>query len=188
MSATLFHVAHQGLNDRDLQLLMASILRDLCPDLMYTAPHLRDPSVHEKNPVSDIPSSDQIDRVSSDIDGSRASSGDRRVEIRKGQEKESIKIGLVSTNFYDQSIGRILLETIVKMHQFRRDYEVPIEVKVFFVDLRASRIMDPEQRMEALQKRIQEDQICSALSRFLGNDFVGRCWMMYTLQCVCMHT
>jgi predicted O-linked N-acetylglucosamine transferase (SPINDLY family) len=40
VSATPFYLAHQGLNDKDIQILVANIFKYLSKDLTYVAPHV----------------------------------------------------------------------------------------------------------------------------------------------------
>lgn len=104
MSATPFHFAHQGLNDRALQSAIGELYLSLCPDLQYIAPRLAWP------PRTNTPTEDVL------------------------------RVGFISLNFYDHSIGKILLETLYSLHASSSspNSAVRLQVTVFFVDAQLS--------------------------------------------------
>ena len=188
MNSTPFHVAHQGLNDRFIQLVLSKIYSNLCPELLYVSPHLYiPPNLSEgddgegknsgegdfseslisltsgnslevaRNSAINNSSTDSSSRSRSLLvnncdctDGSTAaveasillpmaplavpvllSAGP--IETAAASAKP-IRVGFVSTNFYDHSIGRMLVELLVIMHEKGGQRDRPVVVTVFFVD------------------------------------------------------
>lgn len=88
-SATPFHLSHQGLNDRDVQLALSEVFSSLTPELYFRAPHLH---------------------------GGGGGGGLNLVPNRVGTTAhESFKIGFISSHFFEHSIGRILVGLIDRM-------------------------------------------------------------------------
>jgi hypothetical protein len=105
-SSTPFHLSHQGLNDKNIQILLSSAYTTLCPSLNYISPRLTHFS-------SSSPA---------------------------GTSPRTLRIGFISSHFYDHSIGRIfselflILNTIEILVEPVREEEIYLDFKVFFID------------------------------------------------------
>lgn len=135
-----FFLSHQGLNDRLIQELIADLYGKFCKGIYYVAPHLTRP--------------DDGDLRSS----SGSSSGILLSEPRReGEARKRIKLGFLSTLFYDHSIGRIMSEVMLYLHLKHSDV---FEVHVIMVRLYTG---SAEVR--------REDRIEAALHQHLGDNF-----------------
>jgi hypothetical protein len=111
-SSTPFHLSHQGLNDKKIQILLSSAYTTLCPSLNYLAPRLRQ-----------LPSS-----------STTAAGGGAGITPR------TLRIGFISSHFFDHSIGRmfselfLMLSQIVILDEPIRGEEIYFDFKVFFID------------------------------------------------------
>jgi hypothetical protein len=98
-------MAHQGLDDVPLQRALSELFLAMAPELQYTAPHL----------LLKMPKYETIDSLSTTqrTDGTTADDvADEEVLVNK---PKLIKVGFVSTNFYDHSIGKILVQLMLML-------------------------------------------------------------------------
>jgi hypothetical protein len=98
-------MAHQGLDDSPLQRALSELLLTMAPELQYTAPHL----------LLKMPKHETIDSLSTTQRTDRTAAGDivnKEVLVNK---PKLIKVGFVSTNFYDHSIGKILVQLMLML-------------------------------------------------------------------------
>jgi hypothetical protein len=87
-------MAHQGLNDLKFQMVYGSIISALCPELLFVDPN------------------------SSPFYESSSLTEDRNIlPIPSYTNSRNLRIGFVSTHFFDHSIGRILIELIVLLNE-----------------------------------------------------------------------
>lgn len=103
-------MAHQGLNDKTLQVLLQQILGTLCPAFSFHAPHVSQPP--------SIP----------------------RSLLSRALPVEEIRLGFISSHFFDHSIGRILVELMRMMSKFTFQYQqrntlIRWKVYVYFLDM-----------------------------------------------------
>ena len=54
VNLTLFKLAYQGKNDREIQVNLAQLYERACPDLLFVAPHCKDPSSLRLDPIGKI--------------------------------------------------------------------------------------------------------------------------------------
>lgn len=148
---------------------MRAVLLALCPDLAYIAPHLsqppraasRDVLRHIKHSAESEPKqyvnddtgdhslhSDKTVKqavTASDYGAVLKSEQDVQLQQRQEQQqqpKPAVRIGFVSAHFYDQSIGRMLVEVIhnLNRNRFTLSDSFDIEIFVFFVDISLSKV------------------------------------------------
>ena len=105
-----FYMSHQGLNDKDFQVEYGNSLRAICPDLLFTSPHLALPLQYEGHPLSHSMSA-----------------------IRSNRKHAAIKIGFISSHFNDHSIGLITVQSILSMYLMGKESQ-DIDVFVFLLD------------------------------------------------------
>lgn len=105
-----FNMAHQGLNDLDIQTAIFQVLSTLCPDLVYTSQHLLVDSFHlgeaQQDKVIMSSSSPEQDACT--------------MYMHRGGTTcvhRVFKVGFISANFFDHSIGRILVELLVHLNK-----------------------------------------------------------------------
>jgi hypothetical protein len=134
VTSTPFHLAHQGLNDLDIEKAMGEAFTQLCPEMQYTAPRLLSHSVH-----------------------SGRHRGSVRVSETNNNSRDPLRIGFISCNFYDHSIGRILIELIANMHSYQ-----DLEITVFLIN----------QNVLSADINCKDDQITQLLGSILGDRFV----------------
>lgn len=129
-------MAHQGLNDLDIQIATALAFTELCPELKYTSPRLTgDASLSlSPSPPTTYPSSVQLDLTS-----------------------RPFRVGFLSCNLFDHSIGRILVELISYM-----DSLTDVTVSVFLTD----------RNVHSTEVSGIHDQITDILEQLLGDRFV----------------
>jgi predicted O-linked N-acetylglucosamine transferase (SPINDLY family) len=91
-------------------------------------------------------------------------------QTQQTRDQPILRIGLISTNFYDHSIGRMLVETIIYLNQMQNlgcpDLGLTVnqlQVYVFFID---------GQYVDGEINSGKNDQITQFLSHTLGNRFV----------------
>lgn len=153
LCGTPFHVAHQGINDEDLQVVIHRVLRQMCPELSYVAPHLLPTS------TSNPPPSFELEMIQAARDGvvlatpsevqgneghdGHAGGGRKEGAMRRAQP---IRIGLISAHFMDHSIGRMFAETIrimsKRLSRTQNGLDVDFELFVFLVDPKYPRHID----------------------------------------------
>jgi len=153
ISATPFHLSHQGLNDKDIQITLSRLFASLSPHLLFSSPHLESPQL--------------------------------LTSFTLQQQQQGLRIGFISTHFYQHSIGRILIGVIHRLselslhlthydsdHDTTRKVEKPVEVFVFSID----RSLPPNTSKEDVlsgntgteSSRDEGDQITQLLKKALG--------------------
>ena len=130
VTSTPFHLAHQGLNDLDMQLAIANAFTQLCPELIYVAPRLR----HASRRATEEPVVSPSGSVRLSASSREQWVGDQRtrldgISIDSSDHSRIYRIGFISCHFYDHSIGRILLELIGSIQR-----QSDIDVTVFLLD------------------------------------------------------
>lgn len=140
--STPFHLAHQGLNDMDIQSAMSEAFTQLCPELIYVAPRLM---LHTATALSHDPKSHGQYSL-------------HRGEVPSSNSDNMIfRIGFISCNFFDHSIGRILIELIATMQT------IPdLEITVFLTN----------QNVLSSDANSVDDQITQFFESTLGSRFV----------------
>ena len=115
-----FNMAHQGLNDAPLQQVLHNVLTTICPELVYTSPHL----------IGSV--NDSSNSVTESIRTKEANNALKPAH-------KVLKVGFISTNFFDHSIGRILVELFILLKQqviLFDDITYTLDVYVFTIDRR----------------------------------------------------
>ena len=145
VTSTTFHIAHQGLNDRDIQIQLSAIYSTLCPTLLFMAPFLCEKTLI----ASEVEMNGNVENLinsTDDIEREFLSKPDLRSILKP------IKIGFISTNFFDHSIGRMLVELFVVMHEKSKgeksEAEVikrPVEIIVYYVDKNINLTVEEEE-------------------------------------------
>jgi hypothetical protein len=173
---TPFHIAHQGLNDLDIQKVLSKIYSYLCPELHFMSPHLVEENFNtEKNGVDK-----EFPDVENGINGGRNISNhaydihDIIGEIDNSAfdvvlTKETvtpIRLGVVSAHMFDHSIGRILVELIVLLHEKGAKLNRPIHIIVFFVD---RKIIVDHDKPSDYKQFYRTDYITNILRNRLGD-------------------
>lgn len=114
ISATFFRLAHQGLNDRAINIAITKLYEALCHDFVFMSKRLQhfQPS---KRPVLDFTS--------------------HRAVLKVKTMPPKYRIGFVSSHFFHHSIGRMLIEVIHFMEETisTRDRFRHFEVYAFFM-------------------------------------------------------
>ncbi|RKZ79566.1 MAG: hypothetical protein DRR16_25450, partial [Candidatus Parabeggiatoa sp. nov. 3] len=105
---TNFYFAYHGLNDRDLQIQLAKLYEQACPELLYTAPLVQ--RINERSIVTSF----------NGLNGLFQDNNDNKHESRK------IKIGFVSKFFKNHTIGKVMCGLIANLSREK------FEVHVFF--------------------------------------------------------
>ena len=145
MHTMTFHFPHQGLNDRDIQVLTNVILRRLCPSLSTISTHIIDIKSTINNDIEKEINTPEITEMSAMIK----------------KRKEKAKIGFLSSYLFDHSIGKMLVETIYyfKSEQYQQviynNVELEIELFVYFI-----------------HDEMVDDMITQFLRRTLGDRFI----------------
>lgn len=157
--STNFHMAHQGLNDYEMQIALANAFTSLCPDLLHTTPGLlTGKSVAAQSSASFPPN----------LDDPTAGS-------------YVLKIAFISSHFYDHSIGRILIDMflVMKKFQFRMgEHYHSIQVMVYYLDRGMSlnhTVVDSvtgEKRFVLSLDKSNDDIIVQNLEKHFGRNFV----------------
>lgn len=112
-SSTPFYLSHQGLNDKSIQSLLSEAYLTLCPSLSYISTRL----LNNYLPLTNSFLEDGIDK-----------------NIRK------LRVGFISTHFFDHSIGRmfsnffLLLNDIQRLFDTVDNIEIEFNFWVFFID------------------------------------------------------
>jgi hypothetical protein len=141
---TPFHIAHQGLNDLNIQEVLSRIYSYLCPELNFLSPHLEYKIFDMENKRKNKEVLDRDDRIENGSEGSYVA-GDIHSIISDTTDhadnviltKETvipIRLGIVSAHMFDHSIGRILVDLIVNLHEKGALLDRPVNIIVFFVD------------------------------------------------------
>lgn len=123
-------MSHQGMNDRPLQNVLSHLYQWLSPDLNYLAGHLNsvlDRKVEHLQPPKKL--------------------------LNNPAAHGKIRVGFLSSKFFDHSIGRIMFETIFYLSRLPQ-----IQVFVIFV--------------ESLQFNTEFDYISQKYSEMLGSSFI----------------
>lgn len=130
-----FNMAHQGLNDLEIQTAIYQVLSALCPELasptttlssartaLNNAHMLAESVAIASNPLHNL----QCQLFFGNGSG-RPTSCVHKV----------LKVGFISTNFFDHSIGRILVELLVYLNQQRvvQRGEVNYALKIYVITL-----------------------------------------------------
>ena len=157
--STIFHMAHQGLNDHEIQVALAHAFTTLCPDLLYTAPNLL------TSRIIDISNTNQIRHNPDDPTAG----------------PYILKIAFISAHFYDHSIGRILIDMFLVMKKFQlrlNERFYTIQVMVYYLDrntLLSRTVVDDvtgEKQYVLAMDKSQDDVIVQNLERHFGRNFV----------------
>lgn len=115
-----FNMAHQGLNDAPLQQVLHKVLTTICPELDYISPHLIDSVNDSGNNITESIRTKEADKA-------------------LNQSHKVLKMGFISTNFFDHSIGRILVELFILLKQqviLFDNITYTLNVYVFTIDRR----------------------------------------------------
>lgn len=126
IAAMPFNMAHQGLNDLDIQTAMHAVFSALCPELSHTSAHLLPPH------SSTLTNKDNIEYENT-VAASHPHSRDADLpdtsppqvlsctpSVYQGRTvcvHKVFKVGFISTKFFDHSIGRILVELLVHLNK-----------------------------------------------------------------------
>ena len=162
VAATPFYLAHQGLNEHEMQTILYDLYSQLCPDLMYFAPHLL-VGVHVTNSAATPVSAP-----------TESEGGENQVSVRA---TKTIKIGFASTHFHDHSIGRILFESIFALLKYQREeafYEqngIAYFIEIFVYEIDSSIVLDesgPEPQV--VSKR--DDVVTRGFDSVLGDHYI----------------
>lgn len=97
-AATAFYLSHQGINERQVQELLVEGFSTLCPALRYVSPLL-------STPVSWEPR----------LSGESVSVPSGGTKPAVARVTKCLRVGLLSAWFYEQSIGKLLYETVREM-------------------------------------------------------------------------
>jgi hypothetical protein len=181
VSATPFYMAHQGLNDHSIQCLLYKVFSTLSPEFLYTSPYLLPPN----SPSSSFFSSEA--RLV------------RPLPRQFNEANEEIRLGFVSSHFFDHSIGRIMIELIrmISTLTFALPGHSTIRFRVFvyFLDMRydistrTSTVHDSVTNMfesstnvtfvrlpsviKIARERVAEDRLDALIYADLGMDFTS---------------
>ena len=117
ISATPFHLAHQGLDDLALQVTLQAALVAVCPELAYISPRLEQRA--------------QLAEAAAAVAASGVVHYQPHQQQQQQQPQRRRRVGFISSHFYHHSVGKILLETISFMVL---DPDVALDIVVFFVD------------------------------------------------------
>lgn len=172
---TPFHIAHQGLNDLDIQKVLSKIYSYLCPELHFMSPHLVEEYFNtEKNGVDK-----KFPDVDNGINGGMNFSNDAydihyiisetdnsASDVVLTKETVPIRLGVVSAHIFDHSIGRILVELIVLLHEKGAKLNRPIHIIVFFVD---RKIIEDYDKPPDCKQIYRTDYITNILHNHLGD-------------------
>jgi hypothetical protein len=108
ISSTPFHISHQGLNDKELQVILYKIYYAICPELFYLSTHLRkDVNVIDNNMNN------------------------------MNNNNKFIKIGILSSHFNDHSVGKMMVELIYFIHHAYINYkneDIKFELFIYYLD------------------------------------------------------
>lgn len=126
---------------------------------------------------------------SDDGASSRPSGSDRAVLTEGAAHSAPIKAAFISSNFYDHSIGLILIEMILYLH---KDHSA-LDVYVYFIDKRiptntpviingSTVTLQPPAQAPAIQWR--HDRITDAFEAHLGTRFIRVPDNIYTVRAV----
>jgi hypothetical protein len=141
-------MSHQGLNDLDFQLAYNKVLLALCPELRVFHPTL--PTTFTKTKKTNVNS---LAPSLSLLELPQESVG--------SQSEIPIKIGFVSSHFFDHSIGRMFVQLMLLFgerlvyHSNEGDKEIIPEIFVYFID-----------------DKNTTDYITNILSTGLGDNFI----------------
>jgi hypothetical protein len=174
---TPFHIAHQGLNDLDIQEVLSSIYSYLCPELNFLSPHLENKAFNIENNRNNKEVLDRDERiddssegsyVADDIHSSISDTTDSADNVVLTKETIiPISLGIVSAHMFDHSIGRILVELTVLLHEKGALLDRPVNIVVFFVDRNI--VVDHDKRSNYTQF-CRTDYITNLLRNHLGDE------------------
>ena len=171
MTSTPFHIAHQGLNDLDIQIEISKIYSTLCPSLLFISPHMLDANTSSDNSKKELYSN-----ITDSSDMAWISHEATYEHVR--DILEPIRVGFVSNNFYDHSIGRMMVELFIIMHETDRKESHAVEVTVFFIDQSISFNTQNELEFDAgtgnssfIDKNHRDDSITNILHERLGDRY-----------------
>jgi hypothetical protein len=148
-AATVFYLSHQGINERGVQELIAQGYSQLCPGLQFLAPALPVPVAWGQlapplTPAAGAP-----------------------------REVRCLRVGYVAAWFYEQSVGKLLYETVKEMALLQYtplasgpNIDYYVEIVVYFIDQRAT--LD-----EAGQVSRSQDRYIRAYERLFAPDDSG---------------
>lgn len=159
-----FYYAHQGFNDIEIQIAYCNLFKTIFPNSYYLSPHLQlfqsAETLNTQNTKEDfdklLSSSTFINHLKNDplrqyIFPSHEVQKLSKFEDRLSEENLSklrnyklfdekvrvIRFGVISRNFFNQSVGRILYEILNLMKNTEgtiQDIKFVIDLKVFFMD------------------------------------------------------
>jgi len=141
---TPFHIAHQGLNDLDIQEVLSRIYTYLCPELNFLSPHLEQKAFDIENNRKNKEDLDKDYRIDDSGEGTYVADDMHDIISDTTDHADNviltketvipIRLGIVSAHMFDHSIGRILVELIVFLHEKGALLDRPVNIIVFFVD------------------------------------------------------
>lgn len=126
-AATVFYLSHQGINERRVQELVAEGYGELSPEIKYIASGLPVPTAWGL-PMDPKPPLEPTER-----------------------RTKCLRVGFISAWFYEQSIGKLLFETIreLALLQYQSldagtdtDTDYTIELVMYYIDQRSERAPD----------------------------------------------
>jgi len=138
-----FNMAHQGLNDIELQQMMYTVLTTLCPELVYTAPHLlNEGSGGGSGSGSGGGGGGSSSNCNDGNSGNSTNTNTKPCTYTTPTGvciHKTLRVGFLSTNFFDHSIGRILSNLLIVLpHQvvLHNGEYFKLDLYVFTIDRR----------------------------------------------------
>ena len=185
ISATPFHMAHQGIDDRELQEHLYRAYKTLLPDMdrlgVLPSPSPPPPPLSPSPPPPSSSSSGPISSDTNEEDEHQKGGAEGRVEeesIRKRFDTRGrrLKVCFVSANLYYHSIGKMMVELLyfINRHHLslEGDKNVDIELSALLVDkLLRPPTTDNTDNTTSTSSYKRTDSITNKLEEVLGDRY-----------------
>ncbi len=184
-------MSHQGINDCELQIALAEAFTTLCPELVFIHNNLEKwrSIVYElydtesTDPKTRIEAKTEIETIAinTKVQNSDGSTGHDQANTQQiavtTHNKPILKIGFISSHFYDHSIGRILIELFLYIQNYRvtmynRIYD--IQLIIYLIErgavMQRNNINSTQEKPQTAHK-LHDDVITQILEENLGDNF-----------------
>lgn len=153
--STPFHLAHQGLNDRQFQEVIGEIFGLLCPDLHFYSP-FHSPS----------------DTIATATATATTTTATATTTSTSTSQSFPLKIGFISTHFHNHSIGRMLIQLFQLLISSKAQKEVGLDVEFFIFHISSGVSSQYINGFPAVRNFIDtQDSVLSLYQSLLGDHF-----------------